>query len=67
MIVVAVCVLGFRVTIIVQDMRTMMASVDVGQSSAIAQEETGVRIEEFEDAALNGDDAEDESDGDVAH
>jgi hypothetical protein len=48
-------------------MRTIMASVDVGQSSAIAQEETSARIDEFEDAALNGGDAEDQSDGDVAH
>ncbi|MDG2321305.1 MAG: hypothetical protein P8L79_13680 [Rhodospirillaceae bacterium] len=67
MIVVAVCALGFRVTIVAQDMRTIMASVDVGQSSAIAQEETSARIDEFEDAALNGGDAEDQSDGDVAH
>jgi hypothetical protein len=67
MIVVAVCVLGFRVTIVAQDMRTIMASAGVGQSSAIAQEETSARIEELGDAALNGDDAEGESDGDVAH
>ena len=63
MIVVAVCVLGFRVTIVVQDMRTMMTSVNVGQSSAIAQEETGARIEEFEDAALGNGDATEGSDG----
>ena len=44
-----------------------MASAGVGQSSAIAQEETSARIEELGDAALNGDDAEGESDGDVAH
>ncbi len=52
LILVALFVLGFRVTIVVQDVRTMMASVDVGQSTAIAQEDTGARIEEFEDAAL---------------
>jgi flagellar motility protein MotE (MotC chaperone) len=63
MIVVAVCVLGFRVTIVVQDMRGMMTSVNVGQSAAIAQEDAGARIEEFEDAALNGTETEDETEG----
>ena len=56
MILVALFVLGFRVTIVVQDVRTMMASVDVGQSAAFAQEETGARIEEFEEAVMDGTD-----------
>ena len=52
LILVALFVLGFRVTIVVQDVRTMMASVDVVQSTAIAQEDAGAQIDEFEDAAL---------------
>lgn len=60
MIVTAVCLLGFRVTIVVQDMRTLMTSVNLGQSRAIAQEDTGARIENFENAALNGADTIDE-------
>ena len=63
MILVALFVLGFRVTIVVQDVRTMMASVDVGQPTAVAQEDAGARIEEFEDAALGADEnAEGEAD-----
>jgi len=46
MILVALFVLGFRVTVVVQDVQTMMASVDVGRSVAFAQENTGVRVEE---------------------
>lgn len=59
MILVAVFVLGFRVTIVVQDVQTMMASVDVGQSSAVAQEDAGARIEDFEDAVLGDGEAAD--------
>lgn len=49
LIVAAVFVLGFRVTIVVQDVRTMMASVDVSQSTAFAQEDGGARVEPAED------------------
>lgn len=45
MIVIALFVLGVRVTVVVQDVQTMMASVDVGQSTAFAQEEAGARVE----------------------
>lgn len=46
LIVAAVFVLGFRVTIVVQDMRSMIASVNVEQSTAFAQEGGGARVEE---------------------
>lgn len=46
LIVAAVFVLGFRVTIVVQDMRSMIASVNVEQSTAFAQEAGGARVEE---------------------
>ena len=46
MILVALFVLGFRVTVVVQDVQTMIATVDVGQSVAFAQEDTGIRVEE---------------------
>lgn len=57
MILVALFVLGFRVTVVVQDVQTMMASVDVGQPSAFAQEQAGAEPMEdaegmVEDAAL---------------
>lgn len=48
MILVALFVLGFRVTVVVQDVQTMMASVDVGQSTAFAQEDVGARVEPVE-------------------
>jgi len=46
MILVALFVLGFRVTVVVQDVQTMIASVDIGQSVAFAQEDSGGRVEE---------------------
>lgn len=52
MILVALFVLGFRVTIVVKDVQTMIASLDVGQSAAVAQEDVGGRIEDFEAQAL---------------
>lgn len=45
MILVALFVLGFRVTVVVQDVQTMMASVNVVQQTAFAQEESGARVE----------------------
>ncbi len=65
MILVALFVLGFRVTIVVKDVQTMMASVDVGQSAAIAQEDAGARIEEFEDAVLGEEEMGEETPEDV--
>lgn len=58
MIVVALFVLGLRVTVVVQDVQTMMASVDVGQATAFAQEETGARVE-----PVDGEDAMSEESG----
>ena len=42
MILVALSVLGFRVTVVVKDMQSIIASVDVGQSVAFAQEQAEV-------------------------
>ncbi len=44
MILVAVFVLGFRVTVVVKDVQTLMASVDVSQQTAFAQENTGAQV-----------------------
>lgn len=57
MILVALFVLGFRVTVVVQDVQTMMASVDVGQPKAFAQEDAGARVEpmDSEGAMAEGD------------
>ncbi|MEQ9446385.1 MAG: hypothetical protein RJS98_12535, partial [Rhodospirillaceae bacterium] len=46
LILVAIFVLGFRVTVVVNDVQTLMASVDVSQPSAVAQEGTGARVED---------------------
>ncbi len=46
LILVAVFVLGFRVTVVVNDVQTLMASVDVSQPGAFAQEGAGARVED---------------------
>lgn len=61
LILAAVFVLGFRVTIVVQDVRTMMASVDVSQSKAFAQEDGGARV-----GPVDGDMGEEAMAADVA-
>lgn len=45
MILVALFVMGFRVTVVVQDVQTMMASVSAGRPVAFAKQEGGVRVE----------------------
>lgn len=45
LILVAIFVLGFRVTVVVNDVQTLVASVDVAQPGAIAQEAGGGRVE----------------------
>jgi len=50
LILVAVFVLGFRVTVVVNDVQTLMASVDVSQPGAFAQEGAGPRVEDAADA-----------------
>jgi flagellar motility protein MotE (MotC chaperone) len=46
LILTAVFVLGFRVTVVVNDVQTLMASVDVSQPGAFAQEGAGARVED---------------------
>lgn len=57
MILVALFVLGVRVTVVVQDVQTIMASVDVGQPTAFAQEETGARVEPIDGEEAMSEDA----------
>lgn len=59
MILVALFVLGFRVTVVVQDVQTMMASVNVVQSVAFAQEDTGVRVEDVAEEVVEDEMADD--------
>ena len=50
-IIVGLTVLGFRVTVVVQDMQSMMASVDIVQSTAVAQDQVDAGDDTSADAA----------------